>query len=470
MFNFFHKPKKHYVLGHEKQFLKKVYYFRGNFNRMQKYRLILVLFALLGVAVQTAPAQEQKKYVPSEENVKNREWFRDAGFGMFIHWGIYSMLADGEWVLTNKKINEAEYQKLAEGFCPSKFDAREWVKIAKEAGMKYITFTSRHHDGFSMFDTQQSDYNIVKGTPFGRDIVKELADACREEGLKLFLYYSHIDWHRPDYYPWGRTGRFTGREPSGSWDDYLAFMDAQLTELLTHYGPLGGLWFDGWWDKPDADWQLERQYALIHSIQPGCLIGNNHHKAPFAGEDFQMFERDIPGQNTAGYSADAEIGALPLETCQTMNKTWGYNITDQDFKSTKELLHLLIKTSGNNANLLLNVGPRPNGEIPGESVKHLREMGEWLSRYGETIYATRNGIIPPQTWGVSTQKGKLLYVHILAWDQAEITLPVAPGKIKKVVRFDDKKALKYSKGKEDIRVDLERIPEEIDYILEITLK
>lgn len=188
----------------------------------------------------------QKKYVPSQENLTNREWFRDAKFGMFIHWGIYSMLADGEWVLTNKSLNEAEYQKLADGFYPSKFNADEWVRIAKDAGMKYICFTSRHHDGFSMFDTKQSDYNIVKATPFKRDVIKELAEACQKHGLKLFFYYSHIDWHRPDYYPWGRTGRNTGRTPSGTWEDYLRFMDAQLTELLTNHGPIGGIWFDGW--------------------------------------------------------------------------------------------------------------------------------------------------------------------------------------------------------------------------------
>lgn len=163
----------------------------------------------------------QEKYVPSQENLTNREWFRDAKFGMFIHWGIYSMLADGEWVLTNKSLNEAEYQKLADGFYPSKFNADEWVRIAKDAGMKYICFTSRHHDGFSMFDTKQSDYNIVKATPFKRDVIKELAEACQKHGLKLFFYYSHIDWHRPDYYPWGRTGRNTGRTPSGMWEDYL---------------------------------------------------------------------------------------------------------------------------------------------------------------------------------------------------------------------------------------------------------
>ena len=163
-----------------------------------KNTLFIITLLLLSSSICSA----QNKYIPSKENLENREWFRDAKFGMFIHWGIYSMLADGEWVLTNKSLNEEEYQKLADGFYPSKFNADEWVRIAKNAGMKYICFTSRHHDGFSMFDTKQSDYNIVKATPFKRDVIKELAEACQKHGLKLFLYYSHIDWHRPDYYPW----------------------------------------------------------------------------------------------------------------------------------------------------------------------------------------------------------------------------------------------------------------------------
>ena len=428
------------------------------------------LLLLVGILTSNSIAQEAPAYTPSPENVENRAWFRDAAFGMFIHWGIYSMLADGEWVLTNKNLLEKEYQKLAEGFYPSRFDADEWVRIAKEAGMKYICLTSRHHDGFSMFNTRQSDYNIVKATPFKRDVVGELAEACRKGGIKLFLYYSHIDWHRPDYFPLGRTGRQTGRVAQGTWEEYRAFMDAQLTELLTQYGPIGGIWFDGWWDKPNEDWRLEEQYALIHRLQPGCLIGNNHHKAPMPGEDFQMFERDLPGQNTAGYSGEAEVGKLPLETCETMNKTWGYNISDRAFKPTKQLIHTLVGASGRNANLLLNVGPLPNGEIPGESVKHLKEMGEWLSIYGETIYGTRGGNIPPQPWGVTTQRGNTLYVHILSWDKEEITLPLPAKQVKKIVRFTDKSPLNYQKSAEGISVNLKEVPTDIDVVLEVTLK
>ena len=429
----------------------------------------LFIFLLLTVLGINGFAQNAPAYTPAPENLVNREWFRDAHFGLFIHWGIYSMMANGEWVLEQKELNEKEYQHLAAGFYPSGFNADQWVSIAKDAGVKYICFTSRHHDGFSMFNTQQSDYNIVKATPFKRDVIAELAEACRKQGIRLFFYYSHLDWHRPDYFPWGYTGQKTGRQPEGSWNDYLGFMNAQLTELLTNYGTIGGIWFDGYWDKKDADWQLEQQYALIHKLQPGCLIGNNHHITPIPGEDFQMFERDLPGQNTAGYSGEATISKLPLESCETMNNTWGYNIHDRNYKSTETLIRQLVKAAGNNSNLLLNVGPRPNGEFPDEAVIRLSEMGKWLKQYGETIYGTRAGFIPPHDWGVTTQKNNTLYVHILKWQDDTFYLPIKTNKVKSIVSFKDHKPLKFKQDKNGIVIQLEHIPTDIDYVLEVDL-
>ena len=427
----------------------------------------IFITTLLFLTVVFCSAQE--KYVPSQENLTNREWFRDAKFGMFIHWGIYSMLADGEWVLTNKSLNEAEYQKLADGFYPSKFNADEWVRIAKDAGMKYICFTSRHHDGFSMFDTKQSDYNIVKATPFKRDVIKELAEACQKRGLKLFFYYSHIDWHRPDYYPWGRTGRNTGRTPSGTWEDYLKFMDAQLTELLTNYGPIGGIWFDGWWDKPDADWQLERQYTLIHRLQPGCLIGNNHHKAPFEGEDFQMFERDLPGENKAGFSGTSKIGQLPLETCETMNGMWGYRVKDQNYKSVPTLVRLLVRAAGKGANLLMNIGPQPNGELPALALDRLKGMGEWMNKYGETIYGTTRGGVESSEWGTTTRKGNMLYVHILADKMPSfITLPLKE-RVKKAVLFGGGERVRAERSGGGVVLHTADLKPDTDCIVALTL-
>ena len=359
--------------------------------------------------------------VPAER-VAARQWFRDAGFGMFIHWGVYSQLGQGEWVMQNREIPVSAYEWLASAFNPVKFDAREWVSLAKTAGMKYITITSRHHDGFSMFRSAATPYDIVDWTSFKRDPLKELADECRRQGIKLFFYYSQLDWHHPDYWPRGGTGRKTGRPEGGDFSRYLDFMDSQLTELLTNYGPVGGIWFDGMWDKPEADWRLERTYGLIHRLQPSALIVPNHHRAPLPGEDVQTFEQDLPGANTAGFNTK-EIGALPLETSLTMNDAWGFNITDRHFKSARELIHFLARAAGNGANLLLNIGPRPDGTIQPEAIERLREVGRWLATYGTSIYGTRAGPVSPRSWGVTTQRGDSVFVHVLDWQDRELSLP-----------------------------------------------
>ena len=433
---------------------------------MKKRVLSLLLTASLAF-----PALAQKEYVPVPENVQARKEFQDNKFGIFLHYGIYSMLADGEWAMHNKNLNYKEYAKLAGGFYPSKFNAAEWVAAIKASGAKYICFTTRHHDGFSMFDSKYTDYNVVKATPFKRDIVKELADECHKQGIKIHFYYSHIDWYRDDYYPLGRTGHGTGRTTHGEWKTYYQFMNNQLTELLTNYGPVGAIWFDGWWDQdqnPGFDWQLPEQYAMIHKLQPACLVGNNHHQTPFPGEDIQIFERDLPGENNAGLSGQ-EVSPLPLETCETMNGMWGYKITDQDYKSTKTLIHYLVKAAGMNANLLMNIGPQPNGELPAISVERLKEMGEWMKIYSETIYGTRGGIVPPHDWGVTTQKGNKLYVHILNLQDKGLFLPITDQKIKKAVMFTDKTPVKFTQDKQGVILKLAEVPTDIDYVIELDL-
>jgi alpha-L-fucosidase len=357
------------------------------------------------------------------ERAAAQQWFRDAKFGMFIHWGVYSVLEDGEWVMNQKRIPVSEYEKLPPRFHPTEFHAAEWVALAKAAGMKYITITSKHHDGFAMFATKQSDWNIVDRTPWKQDPLKMLAEECQKQGLKLFFYYSQLDWHHPDYFPLGRTGKTTGRPEGGNWYRYLDYMDAQLTELLTNYGPIGGIWFDGMWDKPDADWRLEKTYGLIHKLQPTALIGSNHHRLPFPGEDFQMFEKDLPGHSTQSFNKDAKIGALPLETCETINRAWGYNASDKEFKSSAELIQYLVRAAGYDSNFLLNVGPMPNGKIQPEFVERLKEIGAWLAKNGDTIYGTRGGPIEPRPWGVTTQKGGEIYLHVLGVQDRALLLP-----------------------------------------------
>lgn len=388
----------------------------------------IVALLLTGMLAAAGMAGAQT-YTPAPENLKAREWFQDARFGMFIHWGVYSVLEDGEWVMNNRKMPIPEYEKLPPKFNPVKFNAAEWVSLAKAAGMKYITITSKHHDGFAMFATKQSKWNIVDATPYKRDPLKELAEECRKQGIKLFFYHSHLDWTHADYYPRGRTGQASGRPESGDFNTYLDFMDAQLTELLTNYGPVAGIWFDGIWDRRDANWRLEQTYRLIHKLQPAALVGNNHHLKPFEGEDFQMFEKDLPGKNTAGHSAEAVIGNLPLETCDTINKAWGYNAKDKSLKSTRELIQYVVRAAGYGANFLLNVGPKPDGTIQEEFTVRLKEIGQWMKANGEAVYGTRGGPVGPRNWGVTTQTATKVYVHVLDWQDEMLAMPPL-GKVK----------------------------------------
>jgi alpha-L-fucosidase len=275
-----------------------------------------------------------------------------------------------------------------------------------------------------MWATKQNDWNIVNASPYGADPLKLLVEECHRQDIKVFFYYSQLDWHHPDYFPLGKTGYYSGRFPIGDFSKYLDYMDAQLTELLTEYGEIAGIWFDGMWDKPKANWRLQQTYSLIHQLQPAALIGSNHHLTPFDGEDFQMFEKDLPGQCTQEFSNESTaISSLPLETCETINNSWGYRSNDKNFKSTKDLIHYLVKAAGNDANFLLNVGPGPDGTIQAEFVERLHEIGNWLKNNGESIYETRGGPIGPTSWGVSTQKRNKIYLHVLEWEKEPLSIP-----------------------------------------------
>ena len=430
----------------------------------------LLAAAMLALSL-TASANTNQTYTPSADNIAARKHFQDSKFGIFLHWGLYAMLATGEWTMTNNNLNYKEYAKLAGGFYPSRFSAKEWVSQIKASGAKYICFTTRHHEGFSMFKTKYSDYNVVDASPFKRDIVKELADECHRQGIDIHFYYSHIDWQREDA-PLGRTGLGTGRPvEKQNWDSYYTFMNNQLTELLTNYGKVGAIWFDGWWDQdqnPSFDWRLPEQYALIHRLQPACLIGNNHHQTPFEGEDFQMFERDLPGENTAGLSGQS-ISQLPLETCETMNGMWGYKITDQNYKSTKTLIHYLVKAAGRNANLLMNIGPQPDGCLPEVAVQRLKEMGEWMKTYGETIYGTRGGRVSPRDWGVTTEKDNKIFVHILNLKDRSLFLPITDKNAKRAVDYVSRKAVKMQKCQGGVLITLDSVPTDVDKVVEIQM-
>jgi len=436
-------------------------------KRIANLFFIGLLFTLQLTFVKSIFSQE-KAYVPSEENLKNREWFQNAKFGMFIHWGVYSVLSDGEWVMQIQKIDKKSYERVASFFNPVEFNAHDWVALAKKAGMKYITITSRHHDGFSMFNSAVTDWDIIDRTNYKKDVIKMISEECAKQGIKLFLYYSDVDWFRNDYYPRGATGQYSGRPDSGNWNHYINFMNSQLTELLTNYGEISGLWFDGYWDKPDADWQFEKTYNLIHKLQPQCMIANNHHQTVKPGEDFQTFEKDLPGHNKSGMSGEATIGELPLETSETMNGSWGFNILDKRYKSVKELIQYLVRAAGNNANFLLNVGPMPNGIIQPEFVDTLKEIGKWMNENGESIYGTRGGPISPKSWGVTTQKEDKIFVHILDSNIHSLVLPELGEKIKNVKLFSDKSQLKYKIDDFGLTIEIPKVKvSDLDTILEI---
>jgi alpha-L-fucosidase len=422
----------------------------------------------------------QVNYFPSKENLENRQWFQDAHFGMFIHFGVSSVLGEEiGWALSGKDINA--YRKNIRIFNPEKFDAASIVKLAKDAGMKYITFTTRHHDSFSMFNTRYSDWSIMN-TPYGKDVLKMLADECSKQGIRLFCYYSLADFYRTDYCQ-GNVKRAAGIEGDCNWEAYLQFMKNQLTEILTNYGPIYGIWFDGHWDQvntlPDnrtgnqkRAWKYDEIYKLIHDLQPGCMIVNNHHLAPFPGEDYQTFERDLPGENTgAGFSADAKVSqALPLEMSDIIGHSWGYVSDDTINRSARELIHLLVKSAGLGSNFLLNIGPTPEGEVRPAHRQRLLEIGNWMQTYGNTIYGTGKSWMKPAEWGVAVEKDNKVFLHILYPEKLknQLVLNNFPYKISKASWFESGQSVNFrsnnSTGEIDVQLP-ELKPDAIDQVI-----
>jgi alpha-L-fucosidase len=384
--------------------------------------------------------------------------FLDDSFGMFIHWGLYSILARGEWVMHHERIPVEEYEKLAPQFNPVKFNAEEWVSIAADAGQKYMVVTSRHHDGFSMYDTALSDYKVTN-TPFGRDPIRELADACaRRSDIRLGFYSSLLDWRHPAY-------RF--RSENGlAWDDYLAFLHGQVRELCTNYGELACMWFDGDWPGhliteenayflAGGSFEYERLYNMIHELQPQAVIQNNRHAKPIPGEDIQGFEQDLPGENTAGFNT-TQIYDLPIEVCMTINDNWGVHHTDENHKSVSRLVQVLAKSASLGGNYLLNVGPTAEGEILPVHVDRLRKVGGWLKKHGEAIYATRAGVIHGPGV-ISTLRADTHYVHVLDYVSDYARLSGVPKGFQSAALLDGTPVKMFSKDEETVLV----IPEEL---------
>ncbi len=350
------------------------------------------------------------------------DWWRAARFGLFIHWGPVSLKGTEIGWSRGREVPVAEYDQLYERFNPEQFDAAAWVEMAKAAGARYIVFTSKHHDGFSMFDTQLSDYNIMH-SPYKRDVVGELAAQCREQGLRFCLYYSIIDWYQPDYLP---RGAGDARPVAGAdFERYVALMKGQLRELLTGYGPLGILWFDGQWED---HWTAERGrdlYRFCRALQPELIINNRVGK-PASGADSAaelIGDYDTPEQQIGTFRTDR-----PWETCMTICQQWAWKPDDQ-LKSLQECLHALVRSAGGDGNFLLNVGPMPDGRIEPRQVERLREIGAWLARFGESIYDTRGGPYVGNEQIACTSRGQTVYLHLLNWPDKVLRLPPLPAKI-----------------------------------------
>jgi alpha-L-fucosidase len=380
------------------------------------------------------------------------KWWREARFGLFIHWGLYSIPAGewqgktnyGEWILEETHMPVSQYEKFAEQFNPVKFDASTWVRAAKAAGIKYIVITSKHHDGFGMFRSDLTDW-CVRRTPFQRDPLTELAAACKAEGIRFCLYHSIMDWHHPDWgirRPWNDVAANAGPPDM---DRYVAYMKGQLKELLTRYGPIGLLWFDGQWESP---WTAERGvdlYNYVRGLQSDIIINNRVGKPVHtagggmaqtgAVGDYGTPEQTIP---PAGFGPGVD-----WESCMTMNDHWGYNKFDEHWKSTQTLVRNLIDCASKGGNYLLNVGPTSEGLIPAPSVERLKEIGDWMRINGEAIYGTTaspfNKRLP---WGC-TQKvaGNLttLYLHVFDWPaDGQLFVPGLKSKVGKAYLLADK--------------------------------
>lgn len=397
------------------------------------------------------------------------DWWRDARFGMFIHWGLYAVPAGewegttnhAEWIRTTAQIPLETYNEFVERFNPVDFDAGKWVSMARNAGMKYIVITSKHHDGFCLFDSEYTDFDIMS-TPFKRDILKELSDECRQQGLKICCYHSIMDWHHPDYLP--RRGWEKDRSTEGAdFDQYVSYMKNQLAELTSDYGKIGVLWFDGEWEDT---WTHERGvnlYDYVRSLQDDIIINNRVDKGRQGmagltkeGEyrgDFGTPEQEIP---------DTGLPGVDWETCMTMNNHWGYNKYDDNWKSSQDLIRKLVDIASKGGNFLLNVGPRADGTFPRESIERLEDIGEWMDIYGESIYGTQASPFSDLGWGRCTQKAKgkntRLFLHV--FDRPENDTLVLPGfdnRIKKALAMKGMKKLEYDKAGDNIIIDLSGI-------------
>lgn len=373
---------------------------------------------------------------------KRTEWFRDARFGMFIHWGIYAIPARGEWVQTDEHLTANDYQKYFDTFNPIDYNPQKWAKIAKQAGMKYAVITTKHHDGFCLFDSKYTDFKATN-TPAHRDLIKEFVDAFRAEGIRVGFYYSLIDWHHPDYPNVGNhpmVGNLEWNKKKYNWDNYIDYMHNQVEELMTNYGKIDLLWFDYSFGEEyrGEKWKATKLVEMVRKHQPDILVdnrlgGNMESENPesFAG-DFEGPEQIIPSETVL----DKLGRPIPWESCVTLNTSWGYK-KDENYKSASDIIRTLVNCVSKNGNLLLNVGPDAKGNIPKKSIEVLSEVGNWMKLNNESIYGCGPSQFAKPEWGWYTQKENVVYAHIMNNNIGQFYLKKMKGKVKNATLLFD---------------------------------
>lgn len=396
------------------------------------------------------------------------DWWREARFGMFIHWGLYAIPAGewngrtghGEWIRDTAQIPLETYEKFQGQFNPQKFDPNQWASLAKEAGMKYIVLTSKHHDGFALFDSKFSDWDVA-GSPYKKDILAQLAPAVRAQGLKMCFYHSIMDWHHPDYLP---RRPWENRSSEGAdFDRYEKFLHSQVTELLTRYGDIGVMWFDGEWERTWNHARGQKLYDLCRRLQPNVIINNR----------VDVGRGGMAGMSTGeGYAGDygtpeqevppTGIPGVDWETCMTMNGHWGYNKADKNYKSTDDLIKILVDICSKGGNLLLNVGPKADGTFPEESIDRLRGIGKWMKVNSEAIYGTTASPFEKLPWGRCTAKlsprGSKLFLHVMDWPEDRNLVVPGLGSDPKRSRILGGKTVEFSRKSGDLVLRLPAKP------------
>ncbi|MCS6830557.1 MAG: alpha-L-fucosidase [Armatimonadota bacterium] len=335
-----------------------------------------------------------------EQREQRLKWFREARFGMFIHWGLYSQLGRHEWVMNRERIPLQEYEKLADTWKPKPYPARWWARLAKLAGMRYMVMTTKHHEGFCLFDTQYTNYNAVKRGP-GRDLVAEFVEAARAEGLKVGFYYSLMDWHHPD----GARCKYD----EAARKRFVEFTHGIVRELMTNYGKIDIMWYDVNWPLTPEEWEAEKMNRMVRELQPHIVI-NNRSGLP---EDFGTPEQHIT----------PEKGGRMWEACMTFNESWGYTPIDNRWKDAWQIVGMLRQVAAGGGNLLLNIGPAPDGSVPEPCEQELLKVGRWLQEYGPSVYDATDPM--QQEWmitGAFTRKGQTLYYHCNRWPGSELAI------------------------------------------------